>query len=77
MLVVGLTGGTGAGKTTALRALRDLGAWVFDCDAIYRRLLEDSRELLSAIDDAFPGTVIGGVLDRKKLGAIVFGDSEK
>lgn len=74
--IIGITGGTGCGKTTALTALEELGVYIIDCDALYHRLLQTDRELLSAIDEAFPGVVTDGVLQRKKLGAIVFADAE-
>lgn len=70
-----MTGGTGSGKTTALRALGELGAETIDCDALYRRLLADDPRLTAAIGEAFPDTVRSGVLDRKMLGGIVFGDA--
>ena len=75
MTVVGVTGGTGCGKTTALKALAQQGALVLDCDAIYHELLEKDEELLREIEAAFPGTVAEGKLHRKKLGAIVFQDA--
>ena len=74
--VIGITGGTGCGKTTALQALEDLGFHVIDCDALYHRLLQTDGELLRAIDGAFPGVVEEGQLQRKKLGAIVFADAD-
>ena len=74
--VIGITGGTGCGKTTALQALEELGVHVIDCDALYHGLLKSDRQLLSAIEDAFPGVVEDGQLQRKKLGAIVFADAE-
>ena len=77
MFVIGITGGTGAGKTTALDAIRALGGEVLDCDAIYHRLLREDENLLGEIDSAFPGAVTEGVLDRKKLGTLVFGDPDK
>ncbi len=77
MFVIGITGGTGGGKTTALDAVRALGGEVLDCDAIYHRLLAEDPGLLGEIGSAFPGTVRDGKLDRKKLGAQVFGDPEK
>ena len=73
-MIVGITGGTGCGKTTLLNALERCGALVLDCDAIYHELLKTDAALLEAIADRFPGTVEKGVLQRKKLGAIVFGD---
>ncbi|MGN0998800.1 MAG: dephospho-CoA kinase [Faecousia sp.] len=75
-MIIGITGGTGCGKTTALNAIRSLGGVVLDCDAIYHELLETDRELLAAIEKRFPGTVENGVLQRKKLGSIVFSDEQ-
>ena len=73
--VIGITGGTGCGKTTLLNVIKDQGGTVLDCDAIYHDLLKTDKALLSAIDSRFPGCVENGVLDRKKLGAIVFANS--
>lgn len=74
-LIVGLTGGTGAGKTSALAALEDLGGTVLDCDAVYHQMLRTDPALREAITAAF-GPVFGpdGTLDRQKLGNIVFSD---
>ena len=76
MQVIGITGGTGCGKTTALNVLRDMGALVIDCDAVYHELLESSAEMLAEIAARFPGTVEHGALQRKKLGAVVFDDAQ-
>ena len=73
-MIIGITGGTGSGKTTLLELIRDHGGLVLDCDAIYHHLLETDADLLDAIQQRFPGTVEDGVLNRKKLGAIVFAD---
>ena len=73
-MIIGITGGTGCGKTTLLEVIRELGGVVLDCDAIYHRLLLEDPRLLNAIDARFPGCVEGGVLQRKKLGSIVFAD---
>lgn len=70
--VIGITGGTGCGKTTALKTLEDMGALILDCDKVYHELLEQDREMLAEIDQNFPGVVTEGVLDRKALGAVVF-----
>ena len=72
--VIGITGGSGCGKTTALDVIRELGGLVLDCDAIYHRLLQEDPTLLAAIEARFPGTVENGTLQRKKLGNIVFAD---
>lgn len=75
-MIIGITGGTGCGKTTALSAILQLGGTVLDCDAIYHRLLETDTSLLAAIDARFPGVVKDGALQRKKLGQIVFSDPQ-
>ena len=75
MKIVGITGGTGCGKTTALQELEAMGALVLDCDAIYHELLESSAELLGEIEKRFPDTVRDSKLDRKALGAVVFADA--
>ena len=75
-MILGITGGTGCGKTTLLKAIEDLGGLVLDCDAIYHRLLTTDRAMLEAIDARFPGVIEDGVLNRKKLGAIVFSDRQ-
>ena len=74
--ILGITGGTGCGKTTLLKAIEKAGGLVLDCDAIYHDLLRTDKEMLSAIEARFPGTVENGELQRKKLGAIVFADEK-
>ena len=76
MRIIGLTGGTGTGKTTALEVLRGMGALCLDCDEVYHELTETSAELREALQRRF-GSVYGadGKLDRKKLGAVVFSDA--
>lgn len=75
-MIIGITGGTGCGKTTALKAFAHLGGVTLDCDEIYHELLQSDEKMLSDIENRFPGTVENGVLQRKKLGQIVFGDSK-
>ena len=75
-MIFGITGGTGCGKTTALQAIRELGGIIIDCDAVYHVLLQTDKKMLAAIEKRFPGTVIDGVLDRKKLGPIVFSNEQ-
>lgn len=72
LTVIGITGGTGCGKTTALRQLEKKGAMIIDCDALYHGMLETNAEMLNEIDRVFPGSVTDGKLDRKALGAVVF-----
>ena len=78
-IVLGLTGGTGAGKTSALKAVKDLGGLALDCDAVYYELLNTNPELRAAISDAFGGDVFdpNGALNRKALGELVFGDADR
>lgn len=75
-MIIGITGGTGCGKTTLLNLIRDRGGMILDCDAIYHELLKTDKAMLSAIETRFPGTVEDGQLQRKKLGAIVFADEQ-
>ena len=74
--IIGLTGGTGCGKTTALEVLEEMGALTLDCDAVYHELLKADKDLLDAIEERFPGSVKDGVPDRKALGSAVFGDTK-
>ena len=73
-MILGITGGTGCGKTTLLRCIAEQGGRILDCDAIYHELLRTDKMLLDAIEARFPGTVENGVLQRKKLGELVFSD---
>ena len=78
MIIIGITGPTGAGKTTALGEVEKLGGAVIDCDAVYHDLLESDKALQGRLEQEF-GDIRddSGAVDRKKLGAIVFGDPEK
>lgn len=73
-MILGITGGTGCGKTTLLDCVEEKGGLVLDCDAIYHELLRSDSALLEAIEERFPGTVKDGQLQRKRLGTIVFSD---
>lgn len=75
-MILGITGGTGCGKTTLLNLIAQQGGLILDCDAIYHELLKTDPALLGAIENRFPGTVENGVLLRKKLGSIVFADKD-
>lgn len=77
MTLIGVTGGSGSGKTTVLGLLEKRGALVIDCDALYHELLSTDAELLKELDAAFPGTVREGRLDRRALAAVVFSDPAK
>ena len=73
-MIIGITGGTGCGKTTLLNLIAEQGGLILDCDAIYHELLISDKAMLDAINRRFPGVVENGALNRKKLGAIVFAD---
>ena len=75
-VVIGITGGTGAGKTSALQALEALGGTVLDCDAVYHQALREDEALRSRIRDAFGEVFRGTELDRQKLGSLVFSDPQ-
>ena len=75
-MILGITGGTGCGKTTLLNCVAQQGGLILDCDAIYHELLRTDPALLSTIETRFPGTVENGVLQRKKLGNLVFSNEK-
>ena len=74
MIVLGITGPTGSGKTTALDCVREKGGCVLDLDQVYHQLLATDKDLISELSARFPGVIQDGVLDRKALGKIVFAD---
>ena len=76
MMIVGLTGSIGMGKSTAARMLRQMGVPVYDADANVHALQAPGGAALPEIEAAFPGVVKSGVLDRQALGARVFGNKE-
>lgn len=76
MVIVGLTGSIGMGKSTAAKMLREMGVPVYDADAAVHALQAPNGPALPGIEAAFPGVVKAGVLDRQALGARVFGDKE-
>ena len=73
-MIIGITGGTGCGKTTLLNLIAARGGLILDCDAIYHELLISDKAMLEAIENRFPGVIENGALNRKKLGTIVFAD---
>lgn len=79
MLMVGLTGGIGAGKSVVARRLAELGAVVIDSDALAREVVRPGTEGLAEVVAAFGPEVLtpDGELDRTALGRIVFDDEEK
>jgi dephospho-CoA kinase len=76
MVIVGLTGSIGMGKSTAARMLREMGVPVYDADAAVHALQAPGGAALGPIEAAFPGVVKQGVLDRQALGLRVFGNRQ-
>ena len=79
MKVIGLTGGTGSGKSTVSAYLKEKGCYIIDADKISRELTEKGGEALEPIRERFGEEVFleDGSLYRKKLGSIVFNDNQK
>ncbi|MBL0777530.1 MULTISPECIES: dephospho-CoA kinase [Streptomyces] len=79
MLIVGLTGGIGAGKSEVSRLLVEHGAHLVDADRIAREVVEPGTPGLAAVAEAFGESVLAadGSLDRPRLGEIVFADPER
>ncbi len=78
MILVGLTGGIGSGKSTVSNALRARGAVVIDADAIVRELQRPGMPVLDALVERFGDEILTpeGELDRARLASMVFGDTD-
>jgi dephospho-CoA kinase len=77
MLVVALTGGIGAGKSTVAQYFAELGAFVIDADQLARMVIERGTDGFAEVLLRFGDEIIlNGDVDRKKLGEIVFADNQ-
>jgi dephospho-CoA kinase len=74
MIVLGLTGGVGMGKSTAAAMLRTMRVPVHDADATVHRLMAKGGAAVVQVAKAFPEALHDGAIDRKRLGQCVFGD---
>ncbi|MBM3607041.1 MAG: dephospho-CoA kinase [Alphaproteobacteria bacterium] len=74
MLIIGLTGSIGMGKSTAASIFRSLGVPVHDSDACVHELYRGPA--VEKIEQAFPGATANGAVDRAKLGGMVLGNAE-
>jgi dephospho-CoA kinase len=74
VIVLGLTGSIGMGKSAAASVLRQMGVPVHDADASVHRLMNHGGAAVRLVEAAFPGTALGGAIDRKELGRRVFAD---
>jgi len=72
MYIIGITGGTGAGKSSAVNVLKALGASALDCDAIYHEILLTNTDMKMEIESQFTGVSIGSEISREKLSEIVW-----
>ncbi|PIZ16053.1 hypothetical protein COY51_03675 [Candidatus Desantisbacteria bacterium CG_4_10_14_0_8_um_filter_39_17] len=79
MIVIGLTGGVGAGKDEAARVFKKMGAVIINADEVGHRLLEKSTPVYQKIVKLFGLGILNpdGEIDRRKLGKIVFGNRRK
>ena len=79
MKVIGLTGGIGTGKSAAAQILAELGAEVIDADKVAHEMYAPGTPGWNAVVSAFGSDIVGpeGIIDRKKLGAIVFADPKE
>jgi dephospho-CoA kinase len=79
MIVVGLTGGIGAGKSSVSARLADRGAVIIDADAIVREMQRQGEPLFEDMVEHFGDGIVGadGELDRQAIADLVFNDPEK
>lgn len=76
MILLGLTGSIGMGKSTTSRMFADEGALVWDADAAVHRLYERGGAAVEPLGEAFPGVVVEGAVDRTRLAAALGRDEE-
>jgi dephospho-CoA kinase len=76
MLVLGLTGSIGMGKSTTAAMFEAEGVPVYDSDAAVHALYAAGGAAVDPVEAAFPGVVVNGAIDRAKLSAKVVGDPE-
>ena len=79
MKIIGISGGTGAGKSTVCSELRKRGAYIIDADRISRQVSAKDGSAFAEIVESFGDGILAesGEIDRKVLGKIVFNDAEK
>ncbi|MBU2009466.1 MAG: dephospho-CoA kinase [Chloroflexi bacterium] len=78
MIIIGLTGGFGSGKSTVAGMLRELGARVIDADKVAHQLYQPGTPAFDEVVRAFGREIVGenGEIDRRKLGQKVFGNPQ-
>lgn len=75
--IIGITGNSGSGKTTFTDFAKENGYEIVDCDEVYHNLLENNADMLSELFESFPQAFENNVINLKKLGELVFENSEK
>jgi dephospho-CoA kinase len=76
MIVIGLTGSIGMGKSTTARMFADEGAWVWNADDAVHRLYARGGAAVEPVGKAFPGVVVDGAVDRDRLAAALGRDDD-
>ncbi|MDE6357260.1 MAG: dephospho-CoA kinase, partial [Eubacteriales bacterium] len=78
-LIIGLTGGSGCGKTTVANILKELGGYIIDADKLAHKIMKKGEKAYYEIIDAFGEEILTKEknIDRKALGGIVFSEKEK
>jgi dephospho-CoA kinase len=74
VIVIGLTGSVGMGKSTSAAMFADAGAPVYDADAEVRRLYASGGAAVAPVEAEFPGVTVDGAIDRGRLSERVLGD---
>jgi dephospho-CoA kinase len=77
VIIIGLTGSIGMGKSAVAAMFRGENIPVFDADAVVHELQGPGGPLVAAIEAEFPGTTSQAGVDRQKLGAVALGDSSR
>ena len=79
MIIIGITGGSGCGKTTVSNILSNNGVDIIDCDLVAKKIVEPNEPALDEIKAYFGVEYIkeDGTLDRKKLASLVFSNPEE
>jgi dephospho-CoA kinase len=76
VILLGLTGSIGMGKSTVAQMFRDEGAPVYDADAAVHALYADGGAAVGPVGEAFPATIVDGAVDRERLSKAVLNDPE-
>jgi dephospho-CoA kinase len=76
MIILGLTGSIGMGKSTTSTMFQDEGVPVYDADAAVHALYASGGAAVGPVEAAFPGVVVDGAIDRARLSAAVLGNPE-